>query len=136
MFYPLSCGRTMSHLLGMHRAIQLKIKYEQQQGFQYCAVLVSRWDVLWMSAGVGSWLAEVAGKARTATVAALAGRRLGLLRRTTSLPPRAHRLNTTASGSLTCAPMNGVRDIAARLSGAQEAKKRRRTWRSRRRSAA
>ena len=58
-FYPLSCGRTMSHLLGMHRAIQLKSRHELKQGFEYKAVLVSRWDVLWQSPDVAGWLGQV-----------------------------------------------------------------------------
>ena len=58
-FYPLSCGRTMSHLLGMHRAIQLKSRHEHKQGFEYKAVLVSRWDVLWQSSNVARWLGHV-----------------------------------------------------------------------------
>ena len=57
--YPLSCGRTMSHLLGMHRAIQLKSRHELEQGFEYKAVLVSRWDVLWQSPNVARWLGQV-----------------------------------------------------------------------------
>tara|TARA_B100000795_G_scaffold264355_1_gene244755 strand:- start:93 stop:1910 length:1818 start_codon:yes stop_codon:yes gene_type:complete len=58
-FYPLSCGRTMSHLLGMYRAIQLKSRHELKQGFEYKAVLVSRWDVLWQSPDVARWLGQV-----------------------------------------------------------------------------
>jgi hypothetical protein len=57
--YPLSCGRTMSHLLGMYRAIQLKSRHELKQGFEYKAVLVSRWDVLWQSPDVARWLGQV-----------------------------------------------------------------------------
>ena len=59
MFFPMSCGRTMSHMLGMHRAIQLKSRHEHAHGFQYRAVLVSRWDVLWQSSDVAPWLGRL-----------------------------------------------------------------------------
>ena len=62
-FYPISCGRTMSHMLGMQRAIALKAAHERAQGFEYRAVLVSRWDVLWQSSKVGTWLVDVASRA-------------------------------------------------------------------------
>ena len=44
-----SCERTASHLLGISRAIQLKAQVERREGFVYDAVLVSRWDVCWLT---------------------------------------------------------------------------------------
>ena len=41
------CHRTVSHLLGITRAMRLKRAEEVARGFQYDAVLLSRWDVLW-----------------------------------------------------------------------------------------
>ena len=63
-FFPMSCGRTMSHLLGMHRAIQLKSRHEHKRGFQYRAVLVARWDVLFQHTAVAPWLGAVAKSVR------------------------------------------------------------------------
>ena len=82
--YPMSCGRTMSHLLGMQRvrrdapcnrrvtascqprerrvssscsqSIEAKRRHEARGGFTYSAVLVSRWDVVWTTAAVLPWL--------------------------------------------------------------------------------
>lgn len=46
-FAPVYCHRTVSHLLGITRAMRLKRIEESSRGFRYDAVLLSRWDVLW-----------------------------------------------------------------------------------------
>tara|TARA_B110001452_G_scaffold41582_1_gene31858 strand:+ start:489 stop:2003 length:1515 start_codon:yes stop_codon:yes gene_type:complete len=58
--FPGSCGRTMSQLLGMQRAIRLKARYEAAHGFRYDAVFVSRWDVVWWSSAAAKVLGDAA----------------------------------------------------------------------------
>lgn len=41
------CHRTVSHLLGIARALALKRRHEVARGAKYDAVFLSRWDVLW-----------------------------------------------------------------------------------------
>jgi hypothetical protein len=41
------CHRTVSHMRGIGRAMRLKRAEEQARGFEYDAVFLSRWDVLW-----------------------------------------------------------------------------------------
>ena len=44
------CHRTLSHLLGITRAMRLKTQLERERGgAPYDAVFLSRWDVLWRS---------------------------------------------------------------------------------------
>ena len=58
--YPNSCGRTMSQLLGIQRAIHLKAEHEASHGFNYSAVFVSRWDVVWWSNKAAGTIADLA----------------------------------------------------------------------------
>ena len=46
-FAPSYCHRTLSHLLGITRAMRLKAAVERERGVRYDAVFLSRWDVLW-----------------------------------------------------------------------------------------
>ena len=46
-FSPAYCHRTVSHLLGIARAMELKRVEEEARGATYDAVFLSRWDVLW-----------------------------------------------------------------------------------------
>jgi hypothetical protein len=41
------CLRTVSHLLGIRRSIELKMAEERQRGITYDSVYIGRWDVLW-----------------------------------------------------------------------------------------
>ena len=50
--FPGSCGRTMSQLLGMQRAIRLKAQYD--------AVFMSRWGVVWWSSAAARVLGDAA----------------------------------------------------------------------------
>ena len=43
------CHRTVSHLLGITRAMRLKMAEEVARGMRYDAVFLSRWDVLWQT---------------------------------------------------------------------------------------
>ena len=58
--FPGSCGRTISQLLGMQRAIHLKAEYERSHGFGYSAVFVSRWDLVWLSEKAAGIMADLA----------------------------------------------------------------------------
>ena len=58
--FPNSCGRTISQLLGMQRAIHLKAEYEASHGFRYSAVFVSRWDLVWLSEKAAGIMADLA----------------------------------------------------------------------------
>ena len=58
--FPGSCGRTISQLLGMQRAIHLKAEYERSHGFRYSAVFVSRWDLVWLSEKAAGIMADLA----------------------------------------------------------------------------
>lgn len=58
--FPGSCGRTISQLLGMQRAIHLKAEYERSHGFRYSAVFVSRWDLVWLSEKAAGIMAGLA----------------------------------------------------------------------------
>ncbi|KAL1518839.1 hypothetical protein AB1Y20_003116 [Prymnesium parvum] len=55
-FFPRTCGRTMSHLLGIQRALRLKSAHELRRGRRYRAVLLCRWDVVWWSPRASAWL--------------------------------------------------------------------------------
>ena len=59
-FFPNSCGRTVSQLLGMQRAIHLKAEYESGHGFRYSAVFVSRWDLVWLSEKAAGIIGDLA----------------------------------------------------------------------------
>ena len=48
-FAPNYCHRTRSHLLGITRAMRLKVAEEKARGQKYDAVFLSRWDVLWQT---------------------------------------------------------------------------------------
>ena len=41
------CLRTVSHLLGMRRAIEVKMAEERERGIAFDSVYIGRWDVLW-----------------------------------------------------------------------------------------
>ena len=42
-----TCGRTISHLLGMAKAIRLKSAYERARNVTYDVAVVARWDMVW-----------------------------------------------------------------------------------------
>ena len=72
-FAPVYCHRTVSHLLGITRAMRLKRIEESSRGFRYDAVLLSRWDVLWQQP-----LLDLSGlKAGTRTIRSDGGGRFG-----------------------------------------------------------
>lgn len=60
------CMRTVSHLLGIARAMSLKQREERAGGFQYNAVYLSRWDVLWQQpfvlGALPGWSWEATGR--------------------------------------------------------------------------
>ena len=41
------CVRTVSHLLGIRRAIEVKMAEERERGKKFDSVYIGRWDVLW-----------------------------------------------------------------------------------------
>ena len=41
------CMRTVSHLLGIRRAIEVKVDEERERGKRFDSVYIGRWDVLW-----------------------------------------------------------------------------------------
>jgi hypothetical protein len=64
------CHRTVSHLLGITRAMRLKRAEELERAFTYDAVFLSRWDVLWQAPllnlrELSGWHAQRERRART-----------------------------------------------------------------------
>ena len=65
------CHRTVSHLLGITRAMRLKAAEERATGNTYDAVFLSRWDIMWQTplvvlhAGLPGWQGRRERRAKT-----------------------------------------------------------------------